>query len=166
MHSLSSYVLLPCRIVILSQSPREAVFCLVCVVLVLVAVRLDLGTMMAEPCASFDVLLFCFFFNSTAAATAARSRYLRAPSLPDSCCVPLLLRQQRPRAPRTVASCTHTHAPRLSRLCSLLLAPRSVSLSVVRQLFWCLLPSPSNISLPVRPQPVCLLGAGWAGRDS
>ena len=48
----------------------------------------------------------------------------------------------------------HTHKPRLSRLCSLLLVPRSVSLSVGRPLFWCLLPAPSSLSLPVLPQPV------------
>ena len=56
---------------------------------------------------------------------------------------------------------TDTHTPRLSRLCSLLLAPRSVSLSVLQQLFWCLLPAPSSISLTVRPQPVCVGGGGW-----
>ena len=59
---------------------------------------------------------------------------------------------------------THTqgriHTPRFSRLCRLLLAPRSVSLSVDRHLFWCLLPAPSSLSLPVRPQPVCVLGGG------
>ena len=94
MHSLWSYVLLPCLIVILSQSPREAVFCLVCVVLVLVAVRLDLGTMMAEPCSWFDVLLFCFFFQQyssgyssakpVAAGTGAAGQLLRAPATPTA----------------------------------------------------------------------------------
>ena len=54
----------------------------------------------------------------------------------------------------------HTHTPRLSRLCCLLLAPRSFSLSVGRPLFWCLLPAPSSLSLPVRPQPVCVCGGG------
>ena len=73
MHSLSSYVLLPCLIVILSQSPREAVFCLVCVVLVLVAVRFASWTMMAELCISVDDFMLFFFsnFSNTAADTAS-----------------------------------------------------------------------------------------------
>ena len=40
--------------------------------------------------------------------------------------------------------------------------PRSFSLSVGRPLFWCLLPAPSSLSLPVRPQPVCVF---WGGES-
>ena len=90
---------------------RYGLFCLVCVVLVLVAVRFASWTMMAELCFSVDDYILFFFsnFSNTAAHTASqfcffkqfpqfssghrkRIRQLRAPSLLDSSgFVPLLL---------------------------------------------------------------------------
>ena len=51
---------------------REGLFCLVRVVLVLVAVRFGLGTMMAELCLSVDDFFLIFFsiFSNTATNTA------------------------------------------------------------------------------------------------
>ena len=48
---------------------RQGLFCLVCIVLVLVAVRFGLWTMMAELCFSVMICLL-FVFSSTAADTA------------------------------------------------------------------------------------------------
>ena len=70
---------------------RSGLFCLVCIVLVLVAVRFGLWTMMAELC--FSVMIaFCLFpavqqqtpqGNTTAAGTdAAGHQRLRAPTTP------------------------------------------------------------------------------------
>ena len=75
-------------------------FCLVCIVLVLVAVRFGLWTMMAELCFSVDdCILFVFFvcFQQYSSRHRERIRQLRAPSLMDSSGLVALLLLPAPR---------------------------------------------------------------------
>ena len=70
-------------------------FCVVRVVLVLVAVRLGLWTMMAELCFSVDD--FFFFYSAISAIQ------LRAPQAITTAAGTVAAGQQRPRAPTTPA---------------------------------------------------------------
>ena len=80
---------------------RYGLFCLVCIVLVLVAVRFGLKTMMAELCFSVDDLIFCFVFfacfQQYSSTHRKRIRQLRAPSLLDSSGLLALLLLPAPR---------------------------------------------------------------------